>query len=218
MITAPIKGTDKREARRQERRQAILAVARKSFFELGYSATSMSAICAELGGSKGTLWSYFPSKEELFGAVLEQETSAYRQELADLLQPTGDLAATVLAFCRSFITKVVSPEAIRLHRLVSAEAGRFPEIGRIFYDRAPREAQQLIAAFLASQIETGAMRSVDPLRAARALTSLCMGSVHQRMLWGLPPVSDEEREAEAHFAAETFLNAFARTRSRPSAT
>lgn len=210
MELAPTKVPDRREARRSERRQAILAIARRSFFELGYSATSMSAISAELGGSKATLWSHFPSKEELFAAVLDQETTAYRQTLTDLLQPTEDLAGTILAFCRSFIAKLVSPEAIRLHRLICAEAERFPEIGTIFHERAPCATQRLIANFLASQIASGTLRPVDPLRAARALASLCMGGAHQRMLWGQPPASDEELEAEAIFAAESFMAAFAR--------
>jgi hypothetical protein len=50
----------RREARRLSRREAILEVAERSFLEQGYAATTMSAIAAELGGSKGTLWSYLP--------------------------------------------------------------------------------------------------------------------------------------------------------------
>src|ERR1700735_2390989 len=53
---------------RDQRREAILNVAREVFFELGYSAASMSAIAARLGGSKGTLYNYFKNKEELFEA------------------------------------------------------------------------------------------------------------------------------------------------------
>ena len=62
------KAPGKREARKEERREAILAIAKRVFLDQGYSGASMSAISAELGGSKGTLWSYFPSKEELFAA------------------------------------------------------------------------------------------------------------------------------------------------------
>src|SRR6204780_5843981 len=53
---------------RDERREHILKVAREVFFEYGYSAASMSQIAARLGGSKGTLYNYFKSKEELFEA------------------------------------------------------------------------------------------------------------------------------------------------------
>src|SRR6478609_9106609 len=118
----------KREARKEERRLAILEVAKRSFLDNGYSATSMSAISAELGGSKGTLWSYFPSKEELFAAVLDHATVAYRQQLSSVLQPSANLHAALTAFCRSFIAKITMADGIRLHRLIAAEAGRFPEV------------------------------------------------------------------------------------------
>jgi AcrR family transcriptional regulator len=53
------------------RRQAIMQIARDIFLEEGYAAASMSAIAARLGGSKGTLYNYFASKEELFKAVIQ---------------------------------------------------------------------------------------------------------------------------------------------------
>ncbi|ATY32930.1 TetR/AcrR family transcriptional regulator [Sphingomonas psychrotolerans] len=207
METLTEKAPGKREARKEERRLAILQVAKRSFLDNGYSGTSMSAISAELGGSKGTLWSYFPSKEELFAAVLDHATTSYRQELGDLLAPSADLRATVFAFARSFIAKITSPEAMRLHRLVAAESGRFPEVGEIFYRRAPQPTQQLIAGFFAVQMDAGHMRRDDPLAAARVLTSLCMGGAHQRLLWGID-TSPGDLEAEAHYAADIFARAF----------
>ena len=59
------------ETRKEERRQAIVAVARSAFFRGGYGGTTMSAIAAELGGSKATLWAYFRHKEDLFDQMLE---------------------------------------------------------------------------------------------------------------------------------------------------
>lgn len=198
----------KREARKQDRREAILAVAKHAFLEHGYSGASMSAIAAELGGSKATLWSYFPSKEELFGAVLDEATSDYRRELADLLQPGEDVRATVHEFCRSFIGKITSTEALRLHRLVVAEVTRFPEVGDIFYRRAPQPTLAMLAAFCASMMAAAALRRDDPHRAARVLVGLCMSGVHQRMLWG-QDTTTEEREQDAVFATDIFMRAFA---------
>lgn len=202
------KAPGKREARKEERRLAILEVAKRSFLENGYSATSMSAISVELGGSKGTLWNYFPSKEELFGAVLDHATTDYRQQLGSLLEPSADLYEAILAFCRSFIAKLISPDALRLHRLISAESGRFPEIGEIFYRRAPQPTQQLLADFFAGQMAAGHMRSDDPLAAARALASLCLGGLHQRVLWGVGMPDADAVEAEASYAADLFARAF----------
>ncbi len=207
MDTLTEKAPGKREMRKEERRLAILEVARHSFLENGYSGTSMSAISTQLGGSKGTLWSYFPSKEELFAAVLDHATASYRQQLGDLLVPSADLRAGVFAFALSFIGKITSADAMRLHRLVSAEAGRFPEVGEIFYRRAPQPTQQLLAAFFAAQMEAGHMRRDDPLAAARVLTSLCMGGAHQRLIWGID-TSPGDIEAEALYATDIFARAF----------
>src|SRR5262245_35792992 len=58
------------KSRSDERREGILQVAGEVFLETGYAAASMSTIAARLGGSKGTLYSYFTSKSELFAAVM----------------------------------------------------------------------------------------------------------------------------------------------------
>ncbi|MET0375290.1 MAG: TetR/AcrR family transcriptional regulator [Rhizorhabdus sp.] len=187
-----------------------MAIAAKSFLEQGYSATSMSAIASAVGGSKATLWSYFPSKEALFATVLETATSAYHAELTSLFDGGGDLETTLRRFCLSFVAKITSPTAIALHRLVHAESGRFPEVGRIYYERAPKAANTLIAAFLSAAMDRGQMRRVDPARAARTLASLCMSGMYQQVLLGLidTPTPELVRE-EAEAAMDVFLRAYA---------
>ena len=76
VILAPVTGT---VAVTVAELAQIIAVAREHFFEKGFEGASMSAIAAQLGGSKRTLWSYFPSKEELF--VITREDS-YRLSVA----------------------------------------------------------------------------------------------------------------------------------------
>jgi AcrR family transcriptional regulator len=207
MEKTPDKAPGKREARKQERREAILAIAQRVFLDQGYSAASMSAISAELGGSKGTLWSYFPSKEELFAAVLDDATIEYRRRLADLLQPGEDVRTAILKFCTSFLAKITSADGIRLHRLVASEVARFPEVGEIFFRRAPLPTQQLLCGFFEREMAAGNLRTDDPLFAARVLASLCTG-VQQRMLWG-QEITDAERDHEAELITDVFLRAFA---------
>jgi TetR/AcrR family transcriptional regulator, mexJK operon transcriptional repressor len=165
-----------------------------------------SAISAELGGSKGTLWSYFPSKEELFAAVLDHATREYRGRLADVLKPGEDLRAAVLQFCRGFIAKISSSDGVRLHRLIASEVGRFPEVGDIFYRRAPQPTQQLLADFFERAMNAGTLRREEPLFVARILASLCLG-VQQRVMWG-QELSAAELDSEAERIAEVFLRAF----------
>lgn len=210
MHETPPSAPSRREARRQSRREAILDVAAESFLEHGYAGTTMSAIAATLGGSKGTLWSYFASKEVLFAAVIDRVTQAFRAQLSLILNPRDGVEAALRRFCIEFLRKVTSPEAIALHRLVVGETNRFPEIGHIFYERAPRQTQKLLAEFLAEAMERKSLRRTDPLIAARQLIALCMAGEHQLLLMGMTDtLAPETLEAEVDNAMNTFIRAYA---------
>ena len=199
----------RREARRIDRRDAILAVAATSFLEHGYAGTTMSAIAATIGGSKATLWNYFPSKEDLFEAVLDKATTAFRAELSTLLDACDDAGRTLRSFCLRYVEKVTRPEAIALHRLVISETGRFPEIGKIFYERAPRPTQALLADFIAEAGRRGQLRVDNPLRAARALMHLCLLGMHQQLLLArMETPTVELAEADVDAAMDVFLRAY----------
>ena len=207
----------RREVRRRDRRDAIIAVARRSFLESGYAATTMSSIAAELGGSKGTLWSYFPSKEELFTAVLRDATEAYHAGVLQLLDSRGELEPTLLRFGHDLIRKVTSPEAIGLHRLIAAEASRFPEIGTIFFELAPSNTRNLLARFLEGGMQRGQLRRADPQLAARMLIVLTLSGCHQQMIWGnMNPPKPEQIEADVAFAVDCFLRAYAPEAGKPA--
>ena len=60
----------------------------------GFAATSMSAIATRLGGSKGTLYNYFKSKEELFGAVVSRECAGLAASLFENVPPDGKPVVT----------------------------------------------------------------------------------------------------------------------------
>lgn len=170
----------------------------------------MSAIAAKRGGSKGTLWNYFPSKEDLFTAVIDHATIAFRRQLSETLDPCGDINLTLRNFCRKLLTKVTSPDAIALGRLVIAEAGRFPEVGRIFHDRAPRLTVALLADFLSGAMERGQIRAGDPFDCAQFLTQLCMGR-SQQQLWLrlIDSIGPERIDAEVERTLDLFMRAYA---------
>lgn len=64
-----------------QRRKAFVDAARSAFFSQGYAGTVMSSIASQVGGSKTTLWSYFPSKEEFFSAVVDDIIEQYGEAL-----------------------------------------------------------------------------------------------------------------------------------------
>lgn len=199
----------RREARRETRRDAILEVAGRSFLEHGYSGTTMSGIAAKLGGSKGTLWNYYPSKEVLFGAVLDRATAAFREQLTLTLSPDDPIETALTKFCTKFLGKLSMPDSLALHRLVVGEAARFPEMGRIFYERAPWKTQELLADYLEQAAEKGQIRCEDSFAAAQYMTSLCTARSQQQLLTGVIDTIPPERiQEEVEQAVALFLRAF----------
>ncbi|MCB2075289.1 MAG: TetR/AcrR family transcriptional regulator [Novosphingobium sp.] len=200
----------RREARRESRRDAILQVASDSFLKCGYADTTMSEIAATLGGSKGTLWNYFPSKELLFNAVLDRLTRDFRAQLTVILNTRGDVETTLRRFCEEFLRKVTAPESIALYRLVISEANRFPEVGRVFYDRGPQATRQQLADYLSVAMEGGMLRKADCLRAAGQLIGLCLGGSHQRLLVGaIDRVERGQLDEDIDRAMEIFMRGYA---------
>lgn len=174
----------KREERREERRACILQIASRFFLDHGYAGTTMSGIATRLGGSKGTLWSYFSSKEELFAACIEQKTETFRAELVSALDPAVPLRQAIEGFCHRFNLRIRMPHSIELYRLLVAESIRAPEASRIFFERGPGAVEALLAAFLASHVAAGRLRDEPPLDMAQVLMALCTGNSHQRLLLG----------------------------------
>ena len=198
----------RREARKADRRRAILDVAERSFVERGYADTSMSTIAAELGGSKTTLWSYFPSKEALFAAVLDSKIADFQQALDEALIPAGGTAAALTRFGRLLLRKVLAPGSVALHRLIVAEAGRFPTVGETFAKRGPDRVRARLSRYLADEMAAGRVRPGDSLVAARQFIALCQAGCYPDRLWrtGELPLNLDD---EVAVAVESFMAAWA---------
>lgn len=199
-----------REARRRDRHDAILDVARCLFLENGYAATTMSSIASRLGGSKGTLWNYFPNKELLFAAVLRRATEAYYAGMMQILEAEGELQPTLHRFCTNLLERVTSRDAIALHRLIMAEASRSPELGAIFFELAPNHTRKLLAQFLGRAMDEGKLRRADPALAARTLVVLTVSDCHQQIMLGqITDPAPERIKADVDFAVDCFLRVYA---------
>jgi len=197
----------RRDLQRQTRRSAIVLAARQAFLRDGYAGMSMSGLIETLGGSKATLWGYFPSKAALFAAVLEDAAGAYARDIGEGLRLSDDLQSGLFDLCKSLIGTIISPEPLRLTRLVLAESGRFPEVGKIFYDHAVGPMEAAVAAYLNRHMQAGRLRPAAPELAARSLIDLCNGP-QTRCLWGGESLDDGQIEQEAANITDIFLRAY----------
>jgi len=198
-----------RDLRREDRRDAILEVAYECFVADGYGATSMSTIAARLGGSKGTLYNYFRSKEELFDAFVRRSCGRLRSEI-DSVPAEGDLRARLGLMARQFIDHLLSREAIAISRVVVSEGERFPELARLFYEAGPRPGLAHTAEMLKGLMERGELRKADPSVAAHQFKDLALSGLYNLRLWGvIADPTPAERAAYAETAVDTFLRAYA---------
>lgn len=191
------------------RRKAILGIATELFLEHGYMATSMSEIADRLGGSKGTLWSYFSSKERLFAAVVEEAASRLNRKLDHILQGISDQREALEAFALAFVAEMTSPFVTRLLRVTAAEAERFPQLASILYARGPKLVLEQLARYLAKEMLEERMRESDPFQAARQLCALLKHPSQVRLFNAPLTDSKDVGEIYALEAVAMFRRAYA---------
>ncbi|MEA3003945.1 MAG: hypothetical protein QOH81_2733 [Sphingomonadales bacterium] len=193
----------------RDRRSEILDVAAEIFLEQGYAAASMSAIAARLGGSKGTLYNYFTSKEELFRAHVERQCGLSAENIFAGHAGEEDLKALLTDLGTRYLTRLSSDELLRNLRTVIAEAGRNPEIGAIFFEAGPGRGRAKLAAIFERALAEGRLKASDPRRAADQFLALCQASVYKRRLFNVaPPPTAEEVKDDVEAAVATFMAAF----------
>ncbi len=164
--------------RRDQRRDAILAVASDVFFEEGYAAASMSTIAARLGGSKATLYNYFPSKEALFEAHVRQQCGRFAEGLLDMPDDHRPVAEVLAEFGERFLEHVLSQWAIRTFQIIVAEARRTPELARLFYDVGPAVGLDRLQRYLEGAKAKDRLNPPDCALAASQFMALCRGKWH----------------------------------------
>jgi AcrR family transcriptional regulator len=196
--------------RTEARREAILETAAQAFMELGYDGTSMAIIAARLGGSKGTLYGYFPSKEELFmGVVTHKVGSKVEPAYLNLARHAADDPLDVLQHLGvTILNAILSPDAVALKRLVIAQMNNH-QAGERFWASGPGLMLKSVEEYLAAATSAGMLQVPDPGVAARHLLALFEAEPHWRGPPGMGPAwaPDDMRSAVAR-AVSVFLAAY----------
>lgn len=216
-MSSPSLPNARAEPRSTRKRMAIVEAGTTLFLRNGYRGTSMDEIAALARVSKQTVYKAFSDKESLFSEIV---TSAVDQAADPVyaevlkLEDTGDIEADLRRFARQLLSRVMQPRILQLRRLVIGEAGRFPELGRAFYEQGPGRTIAALAAVFERLAARGALQLDDPPLAAAHFNWLVMSiPLNQAMFLGEdePPASAElNRYADAGVRA--FLAAYQPTR------
>jgi AcrR family transcriptional regulator len=197
---------------RDQRRELILDVAQEVFLEEGFANASMSTIAARLGGSKGTLYNYFKSKDDLFNAYVERRC-LWQDEIFALPLENETPDETLRRIGRSYLTRVLTDFNLRNFRLIAAEAERSPDIGLIFYNAGPRQGVLRVTELLEGMAADGHLDfdGHDPQDVAHQFLGLVQNRYFKaRLCNAIPELTNKQIEDEAALATRTFLRAFGR--------
>jgi AcrR family transcriptional regulator len=183
------------------------------FLRNGYRGASMDEIAARAGVSKQTVYKHFADKERLFSEIVTSAVDEAGDPVHDevlKLEDSADVEADLRGLARQLLGRVMQPRILQLRRLVIGEAGRFPELGRIFYEQGPGRTIAALATVFERLAARGELRLDDPRLAAAHFNWLVMSiPLNQAMLLGEdePPASAElDRYADAGVRA--FLGAY----------
>jgi AcrR family transcriptional regulator len=151
-----------RRRRKEARPGELVAAALACFAERGFAATKLDDIAAKAGVSKGTVYLYFPSKEELFKTVVRESLLPNIARAEELLADPEMPAAAQLRGLLEFMTgRLASSPVGIIPKLVITEAGNFPDIARFYLDQVVHRGFALVGRVLTRGIERGEFRAVD---------------------------------------------------------
>jgi TetR/AcrR family transcriptional regulator, mexJK operon transcriptional repressor len=192
-----------------ERRAAILETARKVFLEEGYFTTTMEDIAARHGGSKTTLYKYFPSKNDLFSAIVEAQSVEIQKQLNVFSGMASDIRTVLQCFCSRCLTIMLSKDMIAFDRIIIAEAHRIPETAGAAYEIGFKPALDYWEKIIQEAIDAGQLRKVDARIATAYLLELSSSPLKKLRLWGIPcDISPETIDYHADVIVSIFLAAF----------
>ncbi|WP_295954761.1 TetR/AcrR family transcriptional regulator [Rhodoferax sp.] len=162
----------KRARRKEARPGELLAAALDLFVEKGFAATRVEEVAQRAGVSKGTLFLYFPSKEELFKAVVRQSLSArFFEWSAEVDDFTGSSADLLRHGMLSWWERVGDTQASGMTKLMLTEAHNFPEMAAFYQTEVALPYQGLIQRILQRGIDSGEFAPINTELATYSVTA-----------------------------------------------
>jgi len=193
-----------------ERLGQLLDIAAEVFISEGFAAASTNEIARRANSSKTTFYSRFPTKEQLFLAVLERRMNAIFHEVSQSLPDYPPIEETLCNFGLALIELALTKDQIALVRVVSMESARFPALGKLFFELGPKRGEETLGAYFTQQIRKGRLAPEDPRLMAQHFMSLITGGPVRWFVLGLNPDPLPKSDTQKHLSAaiQVFLRAY----------
>jgi AcrR family transcriptional regulator len=188
------------------RPQQLLDAALTLFVEKGFAATRSDEVATLAGVSKGTLYLYYPSKEELFKAVV-------RQNMSELIGEGGEIAAGFDGSTSDLLVhlfdvwwdRVADSQAGGLHKIVMSEVRNFPELAQFYADEVILPAHRLFEGVVQRGIARGEFRPVDTAAVAHAVMAPMIFLMLHKHSFGACPIQGPDVDLKATLMAHADL-------------
>ncbi len=166
--------TRRKDARPDEIRAAALAL----FAERGFAATRLDDVARRAGIAKGTIYLYFPTKEDLFRALVRQDLLPNLAALEQAAAHPGPAPARLRDLLATMAARMDAPTAA-IPRLILAESGNFPALARFYAEEVVARGLALLTRVIAAGVAAGEFRPVDPA----AVAPLAVAPLVMALLW-----------------------------------
>lgn len=189
-----------KQRRRKEARPAeIVAAGILEFEEHGFHDANLTRIARQAGISKGTIYLYFPSKEALFLAAIEEHiTSVMGESEAEMMRVEGTTREHLTNLLKNMYARFVHGEAQALFRILLTEGDRMPDVIREYHAMTIQRGSTLLKKILARGVERGEVRSGPVLTTPHVIIAPAVYfAVHTMMFKNAQPL-DFEEFFEAH--------------------
>jgi AcrR family transcriptional regulator len=197
-------------ARGRARLAKILDAAAELFLEVGYEQTSIDAILLRSGGSKSTLYAYFPTKQDLFRAVIDSVVD--NSDLGAALDISSNARVVLTEFAVSRQRVVLSPRHRAVLGLVVAERERFPDLAEIYWERGPQRSGRQLITYLEALRNREILAIDDAIEAAEFFIGMVFQHWHGQLFYvPLPPPSEALIHAHAQRVVARFWAAYRRS-------
>jgi AcrR family transcriptional regulator len=191
------------------KRRQIMEGGRKVFLARGFDGASMGEIAKAAGVSKGTLYVYFTSKEQLFEAIVHQECRAQAEGIFDLDPLDRDVEGVLTRLGNAYADFLCRKAATSRMRTVIAIADRMPEIGRRFYETGPALGIDALSRYLQTQVDAGVLAIDDCEIASAQFLDACQATLFKPAMFNIKPLPSAERIAYVvGIAVRVFLTAY----------
>ena len=184
----------------------VLAGAREVFLTQGFEGANVDDIARVAGVSKATLYSYFPDKRLLFMEVARTECQRLADEYVELIDTRAGPETVLRMAAERMLGVMLSDFGQRVFRICVAEADRFPDLGRQFYESGPMVVRQRIKDYFIEATAHGELKIDDYDLAADQFAELCKADLFPRFVFNIDPsFTQDEITRVIDGAVSTFM-------------